>query len=382
MIESQPLFQTIDLYNLRDIPLSEPDPVKDMEVIKNATEDVIDYNTDIQVILWSDGKPVGGTVWVDAAPHASLIPDGNRRNADYYNGKYITSFSYNLSFQDLIKNKHEYNRTHGIGFWNYLQPENIFVNGFMPKNGCTLIDREDKDFWKFMLSALSRTPNFDLAYLNYNIPVFLVQGMHMMNPNIAPKPVLDGVLVCRNAQAKAVKAALSSIEVTYNFGRIYKNYNRNCFGSNFPYYNLYPDHAFGAGDIVAFHNMCLKLDVAIKWLQENKLPFPFIIQLANPERILHYNKEEISEKVKQNLYETTKGTLSDEQFAKLYKKEIKRWSLETDLRKPLFKPLKRKLGELLYSPVQYCWVNYVPTQAEVQYLYDQICTFNKGILGQ
>ncbi|MGN1089253.1 MAG: hypothetical protein ACI4Q6_02530 [Huintestinicola sp.] len=46
-----------------------------------------------------------------------------------------------------------------------------------------------------MTNALSRITNLDLAYLNYNIPVFLVQGMHMMNPNISPKPVL----VCRNA---------------------------------------------------------------------------------------------------------------------------------------------------------------------------------------
>lgn len=383
MLEYDPRRQTIDLQYMHKIPLSEPDPVKDMEVIKNATEDVIDYNTDIQVILWSNDKPVGGTVWVDATPHSRHVPGSNQRKPEYFNGKYLTSFSYNLSFQDLIKNKSEYNRTHGMGFWNYLQPENIFVNGYMPQSTCSDIDRNDKDFWMFMLDALSRTPNFDLAYLNYNIPVFLVQGMHMMNPNIVPKPVLDGVLVCRNAQAKAVKAGLSPIEITYSFDRIYKNYYRSCFGSGMPYANIFPDHAFGAGDIVAFHNMCLKLDVAIKWLQENKLPFPFIIQLANPERILHYTKEEISEKVKQNLYANS-GMQSEEELVKLYKKEIKRIDrINPDLnKKPLFKPSKRKCEQLAYCKPQQFWVSEIPTQAEAQYLYNQICIFNRGVTGQ
>ena len=62
---------------------------------------------------------------------------------------------------------------------------------------------------------------------------------------------------------------------------------------------------------------------------------------------------ELAEKVKQNLYETTKGTLSDEQFAKLYNKTIKRWGLQTDLKKPLFKPSKRKIDSLSYCKKYY-----------------------------
>lgn len=379
MLEYDPRHQTIDLYNMREIPLSEPDPEKDTELVKTA-----EYNLDIQVVLWNGGKPVGGIVWIDAAPHSSRIPNGTRRDANYYKDKYITSFSYNLNYDDFLKNMVYYTTHIKPGLWRYLEPENMIVNGFFPRESTFSIDRTDEFFWWFMKIALSRTPNFDLAYLNYDIPVFLVQGMHMMNPNIAPKPVLDGVLVCRNAQAKAIKSALSPIEVTYNFDRVYKYYNKSCFGSSMPYANLYPDHAFGDGDIVAFHYMCLKLDLALEWLQENKLPFPFIIQLANPDKILHLTKEELAEKVKQNLYETTKGTLSDEQFAKLYNKTIKRWGLQTDLKKPLFKPSKLKIDSLSYCKKYYFWAHGddIPSQAEVQYLYDQICTFNKGILGQ
>lgn len=371
-------YQDLDLRSMSEIPLSTPNPEKDAELTKSAV-----YNLDTQVILWENGKPVGGTVWVDATPHVRNIPVGTPRDSRYFAHKYKTSFSYNLNYATLLKNIIECAKTKGVSKWNYLDINgtNQIVSGRF-----AITDRftVDKNCWEYYFAAhlnSIRTPNFDLSSLNYNIPVFLVQGMHIMNPGIAPKPVLDGVLVCRNAQAKPVKASMSTIEKSFYDQFTYSTYENNCFASFMPYYNMLPDHSFGEGDIVAYHGMCLKLDLALKYLQENRLPFPFIIQLANSERILHYNKEEISEILKRCIY-TYSNDKSEAKLEKTYKSCAKIYGLDTSKqRSSLFKPTKAKINSLTYGYRQGGWEFEIPSQAEAQYLYNQICIFNRGVIG-
>ena len=136
-------YQDLDLKNMSEIPLSTPNPEKDAELTKSAV-----YNLDTQVILWENGKPVGGTVWVDATPHVRNIPVGTPRDARYFANKYKTSFSYNLNYATLLKNIIECTKTKGVSKWNYLDINgtNQIVSGRF-----AIIDRftVDKNCWEY-----------------------------------------------------------------------------------------------------------------------------------------------------------------------------------------------------------------------------------------